>query len=60
MNNTNKEKTAGRDSALPKPPSGSTLPGCPVAELRFHGSVENKKDKVSDQKRKHKKRKAES
>ena len=60
MNNTNKEKTAGRDSALPKTPSGPTLPGRPVAELRFHGNVENKKvKKVSDQQR-NKKRRAES
>jgi len=53
MNNTNKEKTAGRDSALPKTPSGPTLPGRPVAELRFHGNVENNKvKKVSGQQKK--------
>jgi len=50
MKSTIKEKTAGRDSALPKTPSGPTLPGRPVAELRFHGNVENNKEKkVSDQ-----------
>ena len=61
MKSTIKEKTAGRDSALPKTPSGPTLPGRPVAELRFHGNVENNKEKkVSDQQKKYRKRRAES
>ena len=56
-----KENNGGSGFRITKPPLRTTLPGCPVAELRFHGNVENKKDKVSDQKRKHnKKRKAES
>ena len=59
MKSTIKEKTAGRDSALPKTPSGPTLPGRPVAELRFHGNVENNKEKkVPDQQKNYKKRKA--
>ena len=37
------------------------MPGCPVAELRFHGNVENNKEKkVSDQQKKYRKRRAES
>ena len=52
MNNTIKENNGGSGFRITKPPLRTTLPGCPVAELRFHGNVENKKvKKVSDQQR---------
>merc|ERR1712102_49226 len=51
MNSTPTRYTAGRDSAIPSPPSGepaaaAAQPGHPVVQLRPHSSVgENKNEK---------------
>ena len=63
MNSTPTRYTAGRDSALPSPPSGepaaaAAQPGLPVALLRPHSSVgENKDEKNLTASQKKKKRK---
>ena len=63
MNITPNRNTAGRDSALPSPPSGepaaaAAKPGHPVEKLRPHSSVgENKKEKNLTASQKKKKRK---
>ena len=63
MNSTPTRYTAGRDSALPSPPSGepaaaAAQPGLPVEKLRPHSSVgENKNEKNLTASQKKKKRK---
>ena len=68
MNSTPTRYTAGRDSAIPSPPSGepaaaAAQPGHPVVQLRPHSSVgENKdeKDLTASQKKKKRKRNKEN
>ena len=66
MNSTPTRYTAGRDSALPSPPSGepaaaAAQPGHPVVQLRPHSSVGKKQSREKpnreSQKKKSKKNK---